>query len=81
MPLHRTAREQSDALGFHGIELLGPAPATIHRVKNKYRWNLGAFSNSAKRLNALTRALRTAYAPQSKHKIQLKPDPDPYGMF
>ncbi|MCH8205185.1 MAG: primosomal protein N', partial [Candidatus Hydrogenedentes bacterium] len=60
MLLHRTAREQIDALGFQGIELLGPAPATIHRVKNKYRWNLGAFSNSAKRLNALTRALRTA---------------------
>ena len=81
MLLHRCAREQIDALNFHGIELLGPAPATIHRVKNKYRWNLGAFSNSAKRLNALTRALRAAYTPQSKHKIQLKPDPDPYGMF
>ena len=79
--LLRTAHEQIETLGFQGVQLLGPAPATIHRVKKKYRWNLGAFSKSGQRLNALTRAIRTEFTPERPNKIALKIDFDPYGMF
>ena len=79
--LHRVVREQVDILGFRGVEILGPAPATIRRVKKKYRWNLGVFSKSAKRLNDLTRAVRADFTPRAGSKVQLKVDLDPYGMF
>lgn len=79
--LHRTIREQVEALGFQGVELVGPAPAAVRRVKKKYRWNLGALSRSAKRLNALARASREAFAARAGRGVALKIDLDPYGMF
>jgi primosomal protein N' (replication factor Y) len=81
MRLNGQAREAIETLSLRGIELLGPAPATIHRVKNKYRWNLGAFSRSAKTLNALARALRNSFQEQSNKSVSLKSDLDPYGLF
>jgi primosomal protein N' (replication factor Y) (superfamily II helicase) len=80
--LHRMVREERESLGYRGIELLGPAPATVRRVKKKYRWNLGLLCRSAKQLNALVRAVRIAFGEQIKtKKVQLKVDLDPYGMF
>ncbi len=79
--LHRLARQTLDELGFHHVELLGPAPATIYRLKNKYRWNLGAFSKSPKRLNSLTRRLRDTFPAQAPRAVSLKADLDPYGLF
>ncbi len=81
MVLHRVVRAQITALGFSGVQLLGPAPATIKRVNTKYRWNLGALSRSAQRLNSLVRASREAFQAQATGKVQLKVDLDPYGMF
>jgi len=79
--LSSLSREALDALGLEGIQLLGPAPATIYRVKNKYRWNLGAFSISAKRLNALARHLREHLPRHAPASVSLKADLDPYGLF
>ena len=80
--LHRIVRGEIEALGFRGIQLLGPAPATIKRVNRKYRWNLGALSRSAQRLNQLVRAVREAFQKKAEaRKVQLKVDLDPYGMF
>jgi primosomal protein N' (replication factor Y) (superfamily II helicase) len=80
--LHRTVREQRDALGFKGITLLGPAPATIHRIKKKYRWNIGLLSRSPKRLNELSRAVRNAFESSSRPPgVVLKIDLDPYGVY
>lgn len=80
--LHRVVREQIQALGFRGLEILGPAPAAVKRVKKKYRWNLALLSKSAKRLNTLARASRSAFAEQCPSaKVQLKVDLDPYGML
>lgn len=81
MILHRVVRGQVESLGFSGVQLLGPAPATIKRVNTKYRWNLGALSRSAQRLNELVRAARAAFQSQAAGKVQLKIDLDPYGMF
>ena len=79
--LHRVVIEQIEALDFHGIQILGPAPATVHRVKRRYRWNLGAFSKSAKRLNVLARAVRPTSDPQTNSKPPPKIALHPYGLF
>jgi len=80
--LHRLIRREMEALGFRGMEFLGPAPATVSRVKKKYRWNLGVLSVSAKRLNSLVRAARAAFASENPvPSAQLKVDLDPYGMY
>lgn len=80
--LHRIVRREMDALGFRGLEFLGPAPATVRRVKKKYRWNLGVLSRSANRLNRLVRAARDAFAAENPvPSAQLKVDLDPYGVY
>ena len=80
--LHRIVREQIQAHSFRGVEVLGPSPASVYRVKKKYRWNLGLLSKSAKRLNILTRSTRDELAQRAPtSKIQLKVDLDPYGVF
>lgn len=80
--LHRIVREQIQTLDFKGVETLGPSPASIKRVKKKYRWNLAILSKSPKRLNAIARATRSDFAQRSAtSRVQLKVDLDPYGMF
>lgn len=80
--LRRITREARDSLGFAGLELLGPAPAVISRIKNRYRWRLGLLSGSAKRLNALVRAARDGFeAAPGKGAVQLKIDLDPQGTL
>jgi len=80
--LHRIVREQIGVLEFRGVEILGPSPALVHRVKKKYRWNVALLSKSAKRLNTLARATRNAFSEAaSTAKVQLRIDLDPYGVF
>ncbi len=79
--LHRLVKNTIDELGFQGIEILGPSPATVRRVKKKYRWNLGVLSKSAKRINQLSRAVRDAFETQPPARVRLKIDLDPYGTF
>lgn len=80
--LHRLVREQREALGYQGIEIIGPAPATVRKVKKKYRWNIGLLSHRATRLNALVRAVREVFnASPATSNVQLKVDLDPYGVF
>jgi primosomal protein N' (replication factor Y) len=80
--LHRIVRERIAALEYRGVEVLGPSPALVHRVKRRYRWNLGVLSKSPTRLNTLARAARDAFAGESElSQAQLKIDLDPYGVF
>jgi primosomal protein N' (replication factor Y) len=80
--LERIVREQVAAHGFKGVEILGPSPAVVHRVKKKYRWNLGLLSKSAQRLNVLARAAHAGFTERSPTvKALLKIDLDPYGVF
>ncbi len=82
MRMRRFAREHSDRLGYRGAALLGPAPATIRRVKKMYRWNFAILSKSATRINTLARALREEFqASSNNERVKLKIDMDPYGMF
>lgn len=79
---HRCVREQRQTLGFNEVESMGPAPATIRRMKKYYRWNLALLAPSSQRLNTLARAARAAYDQTAAHKdVNLKIDFDPYGVF
>jgi primosomal protein N' (replication factor Y) len=82
MLLQRLVREQIHLLDLPGIEVVGPAPSAIKRINKKYRWQLGALSRSAQRLNALARASRIAFEQARRsHQVVLKIDLDPQGMF
>jgi primosomal protein N' (replication factor Y) len=80
--LRRLTLEAIEALGFHGMEVLGPSPAAIQRVQKKYRWNLGLLSKSHTRLNTLVRRTRDQFnSLQPRPAVDLKVDLDPYGAF
>jgi primosomal protein N' len=80
--LHRLVREQMVAQNLANIEILGPSPAAVYRVKKKYRWNLGLLARRAKPLNTLARATREAFTKSTGlGKVELKIDLDPYGAF
>ena len=80
--LHRVVRQQIAAHGYRAVELLGPSPAAVYRVKKRYRWNLGLLSKSAKRLNVLTRGARTEFSElRQMGDVLLKVDLDPYGIY
>ncbi len=82
MRLRRIACEQIEALDYKGLALLGPAPASIRRVKKMYRWNFAIMSRSAARINAVARAVRDAFTTACPgNQVKLKIDLDPYGMF
>jgi primosomal protein N' (replication factor Y) len=80
--VHRMVRNGIEELGYQGMEILGPSPASVRRVKRKYRWNIGLLSKSARRLNTLCRHVRDAFhAEASPGKAALKIDLDPYGVY
>ena len=82
MHLRRIAVEQIELLGYKGMALLGPAPATIRRIKKMYRWNLAIMSRSANRVNEVARSVRQTFETSCSNKgVKLKIDLDPYGMF
>lgn len=80
--LHRLVREQIVAQDLGNIEILGPSPAAVYRVKKRYRWNLGLLAKRAKPLNTLARATREVFTKSAGFaKVELKIDLDPYGAF
>jgi primosomal protein N' (replication factor Y) len=38
--MKRTLSEESKARGIGGIDIIGPAPAFIHRLRGRFRWQL-----------------------------------------
>ena len=82
LALHRIVRELVRDGDFRGMELMGPAPAAVKKVKKHYRWHLGVLSRSPGKLNALTRQSRERFLEAQKgKKVLLKVDLDPYGIF
>jgi primosomal protein N' (replication factor Y) len=80
--LRRMVAEAITAHNFQGVEVLGPSPAAIQRVQNKYRWHVGMLSRSTERLNTLARETRDRFVKEmTGRKVELKLDLDPYGSF
>jgi primosomal protein N' (replication factor Y) len=75
LALRRLVCAKVEAFGFKGLEVLGPSPAAIRRIKKQYRWHLGLLSKSAQRLNVLCRAVREEFdgPPGTRLKIDLDP--------
>jgi len=82
MRLKGILRGLADSEAYRGVEIIGPSPASVRKVKRQYRWNLGLLSKSSTRINAMTRTARDTFAAEKPpNKVKLKVDLDPYGMF
>jgi primosomal protein N' (replication factor Y) len=66
-------------LRLEGVEILGPAPAPITRIKNKHRFQILAKSQTVAKLQRLQMKGRTFLA--SKGDIQCAIDIDPLAML
>ncbi|MCC6143639.1 MAG: primosomal protein N' [Candidatus Hydrogenedentes bacterium] len=81
LQLRRIVRDERDRMDFRGVEIMGPAPAVVSRVKNRYRWHLAMLSRSGQRLNQLARCARDSFLQETPgNKALLKVDLDPYGF-
>jgi len=56
-----------------GVEVLGPAPAPLTRLKNRFRWHLILRGHSRRRLLDLLATL-----PQRVASVKVQIDMDPY---
>ncbi len=57
------------------VELTGPAPAPIERLKERWRWHFLLRSRSARALGTLTRAFSTEFRPPSDARVLIDRDP------
>lgn len=65
-----------------GIELLGPVPATIERIKGRTRWHLIIKGSDPDRMRELIRSSLSSIRKQSVHSdIRIIPDINPYSLF
>lgn len=73
-------RQQTEQRELHeGMEILGPAPAPIEKLRNRYRWQLLLKGRKGKLLPELARAARETLP--SSRTIRLHIDVDPYNML
>jgi primosomal protein N' (replication factor Y) len=61
------------------IEVLGPAPAPIEKLRNRYRWQLLLKGKQSSTLLEFANQSRR-FAPRSRH-VRLHIDVDPYSML
>lgn len=61
------------------VEILGPAPAPITRVKDKYRWHLIAKADNSEKLRAILKSIEN----ENRHskRVQIMIDVDPYMLL
>ena len=57
------------------VELVGPAPAPIERLQNRWRWHFLLRSRSVRALGALTRAFSREFRPPSDARVLIDRDP------
>jgi primosomal protein N' (replication factor Y) len=65
-----------------GIRVLGPAPAPIERIKQRYRWQVMIKSRELKPMRAAIASMRAAVGPSvERDDIFLAIDIDPVRML
>ena len=57
------------------VELIGPAPAPIERLQDRWRWHFLLRSRSASALGSLTRAFAESFRPRSVARVLIDRDP------
>jgi primosomal protein N' (replication factor Y) len=66
---------------LEGIEILGPAPAVIHKILNKYRWNILLKAKTATSLNSLLKSLVPSCRALSRAGGHISIDVDPVSLL
>ncbi len=72
---------QEDAKLGALVQLLGPAPAGVNRLKGRYRWQLLLKSYGRPPLAAALQHLRRLWAPPARDRLDLTLDIDPANLF
>ena len=64
------------------VRLLGPAPAPLHRLKGRFRWQILLKSPSPARLHAVIRSILERYASEhSSSRVRITVDIDPQSFL
>lgn len=63
------------------IEVLGPAPAPMVKLKGKYRWRCLIKGSEVKKLQAVTREILKKWAEVQKEGVRLEVDVDPQNLL
>ena len=63
------------------IEIKGPAPAPLAKVRGKYRWQIILKSKHRKLIRRICKQVMRKYYKERKHSIALKVDVDPIGTL
>jgi len=71
-------KHQQDAKGVEQIEILGPAPAPIEKLRNRYRWQILLKGKKGPHLFKLANQARSL---NPRGKVRLLVDVDPYNML
>jgi len=83
--VERVANAAAEALAAHpvtGIEVLGPAPQALARLRGRHRWHLLIKGRHAGRLReAVVRALEGAESPGLPRQVSVMPDVDPVDVL
>lgn len=81
--LKNSAQRILKDMGFNGIDILGPAPAPLSRLKGKTRWHMLARSKETAPLHRFSKELMAAVKNgKSNHNdVTIIPDFDPYNMM
>ncbi len=75
---HDLRKHQQDARGTEQIEILGPAPAPIEKLRNRYRWQILLKGNKGPHLFKLAHYARSL---NTGGRVRLHVDVDPYNML
>jgi len=71
-------KHQQDAQGAEQIEILGPAPAPIQKLRNRYRWQILLKGKKGPHLYKLANQARSL---NPRGRVRLLVDVDPYNML
>jgi len=79
----QVARHAADALhGTTGVQVLGPTPAPIERLRGRFRWQLLLRGTDSTLVRAAARQARDAVRKQSRAgDVRVLVDVDPYNML
>ena len=67
--------------GISGIELVGPAPCPIERIKTRWRWHLLLRATNSAALTRVARHFLTSFDVPSRGELRVTFDRDPVSLL